>query len=51
MTPQMPPKPYEQDYYPPMPTEFTKKMRTNFIYQVIRFIALNIRMLKMVRKH
>ncbi len=46
-----PPKPYNQDYYPPMPTEFTKGMRTNLFYQLIRFIVLNIRMLRMIRKH
>ncbi len=51
MAPQLPRKPYEQDSYPPIPTEFTKNMRTNIFYQLIRFIALNIRMLKMVRKH
>jgi hypothetical protein len=44
-------KPYEQSYYPPVPTKFTKSMRTNLIWQFIRFIAINIKMLRMVRKH
>jgi len=51
MASQIPPKPYDQDYYPPMPTEFTKGMRTNIFYQFIRFIVLNVRMLRMIRKH
>ena len=33
------------------PTEFTKRSRTNIFYQLLRFIVLNIRMLKMIRKH
>jgi len=48
MTPR---KPYEPESYPPIPTEFTKKSRTNLLYQIIRFVVLNIRMLRMVRKH
>lgn len=51
MTTQPPPQPYEQDYYPPVPTEFTKSSRTNILYQLIRFVVLNIRMLRMIRKH
>lgn len=44
-------KPYEQNYYPPVPTKFTKFMRTNLIWQFFRFIVINIKMLRMVRKH
>jgi hypothetical protein len=44
-------KPYEQNYYPPVPTRFTRGLRTNLIWQFFRFLALNIKMLKMVRKH
>lgn len=44
-------KPYEQNYYPPVPTGFTKGMRTNLIWQFFRFIVINIKMLRMVRKH
>ena len=51
MNSQESPKPYEQDFYPPVPTEFTVKSRTNLVYQLLRFAVLNIRMLKMVRKH
>ena len=51
MAPHLSRKPYEQNYFPPIPTEFTKRSRTNIFYQLIRFIVLNIRMLKMIRKH
>ncbi len=44
-------KPYEQSYFPPVPTKLTKFFRTNFIYQLFRFIIINIKMLRMVRKH
>ncbi len=44
-------KPYEQTYYPPVPTKFTKFFRTNIIYQFFRFLIINIKMLRMVRKH
>lgn len=44
-------KPFEQSYYPPVPTGFTKYFRTNLIYQFFRFLILNIKMLRMVRKH
>jgi hypothetical protein len=44
-------KPFEQSYYPPVPTGFTKFFRTNLIYQFFRFLILNIKMLRMVRKH
>jgi len=44
-------KPFEQSYYPPVPTKFTKFFRTNIVYQFFRFLILNIKMLRMVRKH
>ncbi len=34
----------------PLPTAATLRLRKNVPYQVLRFIAFNIRMLKMVRK-
>ena len=43
--------PYEQNYYPPMPTVTTKYFRTNLVYQFFRFLIINIKMLRMVRKH
>jgi len=44
-------KPFEQSYYPPVPTKFTKFLRTNFLFQILRFTILNLKMLRMVRKH
>lgn len=44
-------KPYEQSYYPPVPTKLTKKFRSNVIWQFVRFLIINIKMLRMVRKH
>lgn len=44
-------KPFEQSYYPPVPTSTTKFFRTNLVWQLFRFILLNIKMLRMVRKH
>ena len=41
---------YKQDYFPPVPTGFTKYMRQNLIWQFIRFVILNLKMLKVVRK-
>ena len=44
-------QPYEQSFYPAVPTRFTKMMRTNLLWQFFRFVILNIKMLRMVRKH
>ena len=43
--------PFEQTYYPPVPTAFTKKMRTNILWQLFRFAVINVKILRMVRKH
>jgi hypothetical protein len=34
-------EPYQQAYYPPVPTGFTKHMRTNPLWQLWRFIVIN----------
>lgn len=44
-------KPFEQTYYPPVPTKLTQFFRTNLIWQFFRFLVLNIKILRMVRKH
>jgi hypothetical protein len=44
-------QPYEQNFYPAVPTRFTKAMRTNLPWQLFRFVVLNLKMLRMVRKH
>ncbi len=43
--------PFGQTYYPPVPTRWTQYWRTNLVWQFIRFIILNLKMLRMVRKH
>ncbi|MCA9555262.1 MAG: hypothetical protein KC933_34840 [Myxococcales bacterium] len=42
---------YGQSYYPPVPTRFTQALRTNLLWQFLRFLVINARMLRMVRKH
>jgi hypothetical protein len=42
---------FGQTYYPPVPTSRTKRMRTNLLWQFFRFLMINIKMLRMVRKH
>jgi hypothetical protein len=44
-------RPFEQSYYPPVPTEFTKKMRTNLFWRIFRFAVIKVKILRMVRKH
>lgn len=43
-------EPYQQAYYPPAPTGFTRAMRTSFIWQVFRFLVLNIKILKLMSR-
>jgi hypothetical protein len=42
--------PYEQAFYPPRPTAFTRYMRTSLLWQFVRFIAINIKMLRLMAK-
>ncbi len=42
-------EPYQQAYYPPAPTRFTRMMRTLFLWQAVRFFVINLRMLKLMR--
>ncbi|MFN7947609.1 MAG: hypothetical protein U0Z53_19825 [Blastocatellia bacterium] len=44
-------KPFEQSYYPPVPTGMTRFFRTSLVWQFVRFLILNVKMLRMVRKH
>jgi hypothetical protein len=44
-------KQFEQSYYPPVPTPFTQRMRTNIVWQLFRFLVINAKILRMVRKH
>ncbi len=42
---------FGQSYYPPVPTRFTQRMRTNLFWQLFRFLVINVKILRMVRKH
>jgi hypothetical protein len=41
-------EPYQQAYYPPVPTGFTRFMRGNLLWQLWRFIAINIKMFRLM---
>ncbi len=43
-------EPYQQAYYPPVPTRFVKYMRTSFIWQFYRFWVINLKILKLLLK-
>jgi len=42
--------PYEQAYFPPKPNKFTVFMRTCVIWQFVRFLAINIKMMRVIAK-
>ena len=45
-------EPYQQAYYAPAPTGFTRFMRTFLIWQIYRFFVINLQMFKLiVRSH
>ena len=45
-------EPYQQAYYPPKPTGTTIYMRRFLPWQIIRFIVINLKMMKlMARSH
>lgn len=50
MTPPTNKEPYQQAYYPPMPTRWTRFMRTNVLWQAVRFVVINLKMLRLMRK-
>jgi hypothetical protein len=43
-------EPYQQAYYPPLPTGLTRYMRTSLIWQSVRFIIINLKILKLMAK-
>jgi len=43
-------EPYEQAYYPPTPTGFTRYMRTSIAWQLYRFMVINFKILKLMMK-
>lgn len=42
--------PYQQAYYPPTPTRLTRYLRTSIIWQVFRFLVINVKILKVMLK-
>ena len=43
-------EPYQQAYYPPVPTAFTRSMRQLLPWQLVRFIVINLKMIRLMRK-
>ena len=43
-------EPYQQAYYPPAPTGVTRYMRTSLVWQAIRFLVINFKILKLMSK-
>ena len=43
-------EPYQQAYYPPSPTAFTRYMRTSLIWQLFRFLVINLKILVLMTK-
>lgn len=41
-------EPYQQTYYPPTPTGFTRYMRNSLPWQFVRFIVINVKMLRLM---
>lgn len=42
------PEPYQASYYPPRPTRMTCAMRTFVPWQMMRFLVINLKMLKLM---
>jgi hypothetical protein len=42
--------PYQQAYYPPVPTGHTRYMRTSLVWQHYRFWVINLKILKLLLK-
>jgi hypothetical protein len=43
-------EPYQQSYYPPSPTRLTRYMRISLVWQSIRFLIINFKILKLMSK-
>ncbi|TVQ87896.1 MAG: hypothetical protein EA400_10350 [Chromatiaceae bacterium] len=45
-------EPYQQAYYPPVPTAFTRHMRVNPLWQAVRLFVINLKIFRlMTRSH
>ena len=43
-------EPYQQAYYPPLPTPATLYLRNSLVWQAVRFIVINLKMLKLMAR-
>jgi hypothetical protein len=43
-------EPYQQAYYPPVPTRFTRYFRTSIIWQFVRFWIINFKIFRLLAK-
>ncbi len=43
-------EPYQQSYYPPAPTRLTRYMRASLLWQSVRFLVINFKILKLMMK-
>ncbi len=41
---------YKDEFYPPIPTQRTKRLRVNFFVQVFKFFQLNYKIMRIVVK-
>lgn len=41
-------RPYEREFYVPAPSRMTLFFRTFIVWQLLRFIAINLRMIRMI---
>lgn len=41
---------YKDEFYPPVPTAATKRMRTNIFIQMYKFLQLNYKIMRIVVK-
>lgn len=44
------PRGYKDEFYPPIPTKFTKRIRTNVLFQLYKFFRLNLKIMRIVVK-
>lgn len=42
--------PYEQDYFTSLPSRRIRFLRTCILWQLVRFVFINLRMILMIRK-
>jgi hypothetical protein len=43
-------RPYEQAYFPAIPTSAVLHWRKNVVWQAFRFLAINLKMMRVVRR-